>query len=141
MNYAIILAGGRGTRFWPLSRELEPKQFLNICSIRPMIEEAIDRIRPFIKKDNIYIATGKIYNKKIKKCLKKLNIPSSNILFEPESKNTFAPIAVLSKNINNLDSDAVIVALPSDHFIKHKDRFLRLLSKGIEIARSGYIVS
>jgi len=141
LNYAIILAGGTGTRFWPLSRELEPKQFLNVCSIRPMIEETIDRINPLIKKGNIYIATSSIYNRKIKKCLKKLKIPSGNILLEPESKNTFAPIAVLSKNINHLDSDAVIVALPSDHFIKHQNRFLKLLSKGIEIARCGYIVS
>ncbi len=141
MNYAIILAGGTGTRFWPLSRELEPKQFLNVCSSKPMIEEAIDRISPLIKKENIYIATSRIYNQKIRKCLKRLNISSSNILFEPESKNTFAPIAVLSKNINNLDSDAVIVVLPSDHFIKYQNRFLKLLSRGIEIARSGYIVS
>ena len=141
MNYAIILAGGTGTRFWPLSRELEPKQFLNVCSTKSMLEETIDRITPLIKKENIYIATSRIHNQKIKKCLKKLNIPSSNILLEPQSKNTFAPIAVLSKSINDLDSDAVIVVLPSDHFIKHNDRFSKLLSKGIEIARCGYIVS
>jgi len=141
LNYAIILAGGTGTRFWPLSRELEPKQFLNVCSSKPMIEEAIDRISPLIKKENIYIATSRSYNQKIRKCLKKLNISSGNILLEPESKNTFAPIAVLSKNINHLDSDAVMIVLPSDHSIKYQNRFLKLLSKGIEIARSGYIVS
>ena len=141
MNYAIILAGGKGERFWPLSRETEPKQFLNVCSIRPLIEETIYRISPLIKKENIYIATGKIHNKKIKGCLKKLNIPTGNTLFEPEGKNTFAPIAVLSRNINDLDSDAVIAVLPSDHFIKDNDKFLRLLSKGIKIARNGYIVS
>lgn len=141
MNYAIILAGGTGTRFWPLSRELEPKQFLNVCSIRSLIEGSIDRIRPLIKKENIYIATNKIYSRKIKKCIKKLNIPSDNILFEPASKNTFAPIAVLSKSINRLDSGAVILVLPSDHFIKYNDKFLRILTKGIEIAKKGYIVS
>ncbi len=141
MNYAIILAGGTGKRFWPLSRELEPKQFLNVCSTKSMLEESINRISPLIRKRNIYIAAGKIYNKKIRKLLKKTNIPSGNILSEPESKNTFAPIAVLSRNISNLDSDAVIVVLPSDHFIKLKDKFLELLSRGIEIARKGYIVT
>ncbi len=141
MNYAIILAGGTGTRFWPLSRELEPKQFLNVCSTKSMLEETINRITPLIKKENIYIATSRIYNQKIRKCLKKLNISFSNILFEPQSKNTFAPIAVLSKRINVLDSDAVIVVLPSDHFIKYQNRFLKLLSKGIEIAKQGYIVT
>lgn len=141
MNYAIILAGGKGERFWPLSRETEPKQFLNVCSIRPLIEETIYRISPLIKKDNIYIATGKIHNKKIKGCLRKINIPSGNILFEPNGKNTFAPIAVLSSDINDLDPEAVIAVFPSDHFIKDNDKFCRLLSKGIKIARNGYIVS
>jgi len=141
MNYAIILAGGKGARFWPLSRETQPKQFLNVCSIRPLIEETIYRISPLIKKEGIYIATGKIHNKKIRGCLKKINIPSGNTLFEPEGKNTFAPIAVLSKRISDLDSDAVIAVLPSDHFIKDNDRFIGLLSKGIKIARNGYIVS
>lgn len=141
MNYAVILAGGVGSRFWPLSRELEPKQFLNICSVRPMIEEAIDRVSPLIKRENIYIATSKTYTQKIKKCLKKLNIPSNNILLEPQSKNTFAPIAVLSNYINKLDSESLIVVLPGDHFIKNKNRFLKLLSAGIEAAKSGYIVS
>ncbi len=141
MIYAIILAGGKGARFWPLSRELEPKQFMNVYSNKPMIEEAIERIGPLVKKENIYIATGRIYNKKIEKCVKKLNIPSGNILFEPESKNTFAPIAALSARINKADPEAVIVVFPSDHFIKHNDKFLRILKKGIEIAKNDYIVS
>ena len=141
MNYAIILAGGTGTRFWPLSRELEPKQFLNVCAGKPLLEEAIDRISGLIKKENIYIATSEIHHKKIRRCLKKLSIPLNNILLEPESKNTFAPIAVLSKRINNFDSDAVIAVLPSDHFIKQKNSFLKFLAKGIGLAREGYIVS
>lgn len=141
MNYAVILAGGAGSRFWPFSRESEPKQFLNICSIRPMIEETVERVAPLIKRNNIYMATGKIYEGKITKCLKKLNISSRNILFEPESKNSFAPIALLSKDINNLDSDAVIAVLPSDHFIKYQGRFLKLISRGIEVARGGHIVT
>lgn len=141
MNYAVVLAGGIGTRFWPLSRELEPKQFLSVYSDKPMIEETLDRISPIIKKNNIYVATSKMHNRKIKKCLRKLNLSVNNILFEPESKNTLAPIAVLSRYINNLDSEAVMAVLPCDHFIKHNNRFLKLLKKGIEIARMGYIVS
>lgn len=55
MNYVIVLAGGVGTRFWPLSREMQPKQFLNIGSEKPMLEECLSRITPLIKKENIYI--------------------------------------------------------------------------------------
>lgn len=141
MNYAIILAGGSGTRFWPLSRKLQPKQFLNLCSKSPMIAETISRISRLIKKENIYIATGSIYKKQILKYAKDLSIPRGNILFEPDSRNTFAPIAVLSKRINDIDPQAVILVLPSDHFIKDKKEFLKILSQAIKSARRGYIVS
>jgi len=115
MNYAIILAGGSGSRFWPLSRQGEPKQFLNICSDRPMLEETIRRILKLIKRDNIYIATNKIYHRKIKGTLKKLGIPIQNMLFEPEGKNTLAPIGLLSKNIYQKDRQAVILVFCSNY--------------------------
>ena len=104
MNYAVILAGGIGSRFWPLSRTNEPKQFLNICSKKQMLEETIRRIGSLVKRDNIYIATNKIYHKKIKNYLKKLNIHPRNILFEPETRNTLAPLGLLSKNIYAKDN-------------------------------------
>lgn len=141
MNYAIILAGGTGTRFWPLSRQLEPKQFLNICSNRPMIEETISRLRGLVKRHNIYIATNKLHIKKMTKCVKGLKISMGNLLLEPEAKNTFAPIAVLSCKIDNEDPDAVIAVLPSDHFVKDKKKFLKLLTKAIKIAKLGYLVT
>ncbi|MDD4894954.1 MAG: sugar phosphate nucleotidyltransferase [Candidatus Omnitrophica bacterium] len=141
MNYAIILAGGKGSRFWPLSRELEPKQFLNVYSDKPLIEESINRISPLIKKENIYIASSRVYKEKINRCSRKLRIPLSNILLEPSPKNTFAPIAVLSKYIGDCDPGAVIISMPSDHFIKHTQKFLKLLNKGIEIVKRGYIVA
>lgn len=141
MNYAIILAGGVGSRFWPLSREEEPKQFLNLCSSRPMIEETIDRIRRLIPKNNIYIATNKIYHQKIKDCLKKMNISQRNLFFEPQARNTLAPIAKLTKNIYDKDKDSIILVLPCDHYIKNKSRFLKVLNKAISIAKRGHIVT
>lgn len=141
MNYTIILAGGTGKRFWPLSRESQPKQFLNVYSMRPLIEETIGRIKPLVSKENTYIATGRIYSRKIETFIKKSKIPSRNILFEPASKNTFAPIAVLSRSINELDPEAVIIVLPSDHFIRDKGRLLKVLAAGIEIAKKGYVVA
>jgi len=140
-NYAIILAGGIGSRFWPLSRESEPKQFLNICSKKPMLEETVRRIGSLVKRDNIYIATNKIYHKKIKNYLKKLNIHPRNILFEPETRNTLAPLGLLSKNIYNKDKEAVILVFPCDHYIKDKNRFSKILDKAIYLAKRGYIVT
>lgn len=141
MNYAVILAGGIGSRFWPLSRELKPKQFLNICSKKPMLEETVRRLGHLIKKDNIYIATNKIYYKKIRNYLKELNIYPGNILFEPEARNTLAPLGLLSKNIYNKDKEAVILVFPSDHYIKDKNRFSKILAKAICAAKRGYIVT
>lgn len=141
MNYAIILAGGMGTRFWPLSTHLEPKQFLNICSKKTMLEETIRRIGSLVKIDNIYIATNKIYHKKIRNYLKKPNIPPRNILFEPEARNTLAPLGLLSKNIYNKDKEAVILVFPSDHYIKDESRFSKILDKAICVAKRGYIVT
>lgn len=141
MNYAIILAGGTGSRFWPLSRAMEPKQFLNLCSGRPMIEDTIRRINCLIEKNNIYIATNKNYKKNIKGCLERLQIAARNVFFEPESRNTLAPIGVLSKGIYDKDKEAVILIMPSDHYIKDEDRFLKTLQKAIGIARNGHIVA
>jgi mannose-1-phosphate guanylyltransferase len=141
MIYAIILAGGAGTRFWPLSRQSEPKQFLNICSDRPMIEQTINRLHSLIKRDKIYIATNRLYHKKIKHHLKKLNVPRQNIFFEPEARNTLAPIGSLSKCIYEKDREAIIAVLPCDHHIKDVGRFLNVLKKAIIAAKDGYIIT
>ncbi|MDD5165815.1 MAG: mannose-1-phosphate guanylyltransferase [Candidatus Omnitrophica bacterium] len=141
MNYAIILAGGTGTRFWPLSRQMEPKQFLNVCSRKPMIEETIQRLDRLVKRDNIYLATNKAHEQKIKGCMKLLKLPFKNIFFEPQGRNTLAPIGFLSSRINALDKEAVVVVLPCDHIVKQSRIFLNLLKKGIDIAGQGYIVT
>lgn len=141
MIHAIILAGGAGTRFWPLSRQNEPKQFLRIFSARPLIEETIRRISPLIAKENIYIATNEIYYKKIKSCLSKLRVPARNIFFEPQAKNTLAPIGLLSRKIGEKDKKAVIVVLPSDHYVKYGGRFIKLLGQAANSASKGYIVT
>jgi len=141
MNYAIVLAGGSGSRFWPLSRKQQPKQFLNLCSDQPMIDKTINRISRLIEKKNIYIATNKIYAKKIGACLAKMKIPRSNAFFEPQARNTFAPIALLTKKIYDLDKDAVVLVLPSDHYIKEEDKCLQAYKKAILAAQKGYIVT
>jgi len=141
MNYAIILAGGVGSRFWPLSRNTEPKQFLNVCSKKPMIEETLDRISPLIKKKNIYITTNRIYQRKIQKNITRLGIPLKNILFEPDSKNTFPPLAVLSQKIRKLDPQAVMAVLPCDHVITKNQRFIYLLKAALAAAKQGNIVT
>lgn len=141
MNYALILAGGIGSRFWPLSNSQDPKQFLNLYSSRPMLEETIHRLRRLIKKENIYIATNQKYYQKIKNCVRNLKLAQKNILFEPQARNTFAPIAVLSKRIKGQDPQAVILVLPCDHLVKDQKKFITLLKEAIEVASQDRIVT
>lgn len=141
MNYCLILAGGSGTRFWPYSRHKDPKQFLNVCSNRPMLLDTIHRINRLIKPQNIYLATNAAHGSKIKQCLKDIPIPIKNIIFEPVVKNTFAPIIFLSYAISQKDPGAVIIVVPSDHFIREASRFRKTLEQAIKVAKRGYIAT
>lgn len=141
MNHAIILAGGIGSRFWPLSTQAIPKQFLSLCSDKPMLVEGIKRASALFGRDKIYIATNKIYKKQLLSCVSKLRIPKKNFFFEPESRNTFAPISVLAQKIFSKDKDAVIAVLPSDQFIKNRGEFLRTLKTAIKEAKKGDILT
>ncbi|MCM8796929.1 MAG: sugar phosphate nucleotidyltransferase [Candidatus Omnitrophica bacterium] len=141
MNYAIILSGGLGSRFWPLSKEEQPKQFLRICSSRPMLQETIERLNGFVSRSNIYIAANKNYAQQTRQCLSPLGLDRRKIFFEPQAKNTFAPIALLSKNISLKDAEAIIMVFPCDHYIKYRRKFLRTLRQAVEAAKQGYIVT
>lgn len=141
MTYAIILAGGSGARFWPLSRKATPKQFLSFSSNESLLEETVKRLNGFVIKDNIYIATSKIYKKNIFDIFHKFGIKSENIFFEPQGRNTFAPIGVLSKLIYDKDNDAAIVVLPSDHHIADGAEFARKLKIAFRATEKGYIVT
>jgi len=141
MNYALILAGGSGTRFWPLSRNTEPKQFLNVCSDKPMLEETIQRILPLINRENILIAANKMHKEKISACAKKIGIPEKNVFLEPEGRNTFPPIAFLSGKINKIDPEAVLCVLPCDHVIQNNKKFLSCLRQAAKAAADNCIVT
>lgn len=140
MNYAIILAGGIGSRFWPLSSDSEPKQFLPVYSPKPMLRETVERIIPLIKKENIFIAANARHRAKISSCLKGIGIKTKNMFFEPKGKNTFAPIAYLAKEIQKIDSEAVISVLPCDHVIQDSKKFLHYLSRAHKIAEQQRVI-
>jgi mannose-1-phosphate guanylyltransferase len=141
MTHVIILAGGSGTRFWPLSRRNQPKQFLRVCSEKPMIEDTLLRLDTLVPKNNIHIAAGLVHTNKIRQCASNLGIPLRNCFFEPSGKNTFSPIVLLSQKIYTFDPEAVIVVLPSDHFIKDSSGFRKIIKQAVSVAKNGYIVT
>jgi len=141
MNYAIMLAGGIGSRFWPISNNVQPKQFLGIYSSKPMICETLERLLPLIARERIFVAAGKNNAGRLNDCLKPYKFKRKNIFLEPSPKNTLPPIAYLVNRIYGEDKDAVIIAVPCDHVIRKNKSFLTCIKSGIEIADSGFIVA
>ncbi|MFH1507991.1 MAG: sugar phosphate nucleotidyltransferase, partial [Candidatus Omnitrophota bacterium] len=133
-NYAVILAGGQGSRFWPLSRSLEPKQFLSLGSTNSLLQNTISRTKKVIPAKNIFIVTSQLYFPEIFNYTLGLGIPKANIIFEPEGKNTAPSIAVASRLIAIIDPEALIVFLPSDHLITKQAGFKRLLANAFSLA-------
>lgn len=131
-TYAIIMAGGVGSRFWPRSREKMPKQLLKIFGENTMIQDTIKRIKKLIPDENIFIVTNKTQKEEIKKQLPE--IPGENIIVEPFGRNTAACIGLASIIINNFHPDAVTVVLPSDHIIRDVDAFTNILRKAVDFA-------
>jgi mannose-1-phosphate guanylyltransferase len=133
--YAVIMAGGKGERFWPQSRIKKPKQLLNILGEKTLIEESVIRLRPIISEKNIIIITNKLYVEQIKKLFP--NIPEDNIVGEPVGKDTAACIALaaaLATSKSGKESNPVLAVLPADHIIKKTESFCKVLEESAEIA-------
>ena len=132
----LILAGGRGTRFWPKSRKNYPKQFLSLTGDgKTMIQITVERLLPLVQLEDIYISTNKDYRDIVKQQLP--NLPEENILCEPVGKNTAPCIGLGAVHISKKYDDAIMMVLTSDHAIKMPDIFLDTLSKGCEVAAHG----
>jgi len=141
MNYAIILAGGVGSRFWPFSRELEPKQFIKIVGEDSLLQTTIQRLRGVVDPGHIYIVTNNIYFYEVKAQVAKLRIPEKNIILEPQGKNTAPAVGLCAKLISKIDKEALLITLPSDHYIKNISNFKRVLKNAVIAAKKGFLVT
>lgn len=128
MLCALIMAGGKGTRFWPLSTEEKPKQFLNLVGDNTMIQMTVNRILPIIPIERIFVCTGEKYTDYVINQLPEL--PKENIIVEPEGRNTAPCIALSSMIIKRKFNDASVLVLPSDHLIEKEDEFRSIILKG-----------
>ncbi|MDP2415370.1 mannose-1-phosphate guanylyltransferase [Daejeonella sp.] len=131
--YALIMAGGIGSRFWPISRTAHPKQFIDILGTgKTLIQQTYDRFLKIVPKENIFILTNESYIKLVKEQLPDLD--DSQILAEPVMRNTAPCIAYGSHKILKLNPDASIVVAPSDHLIMDSEEFTRCIKKSLETA-------
>jgi len=134
-NYCIIMAGGIGARFWPMSKTSRPKQFIDILGDgRTLIQQTFDRFLSVCPKENILIVTNEIYRQQ---CLDQLEgITKSQVLCEPCRRNTAPCIAYASYKIQQENPDARIVVAPSDHIILKEKEFIEIISTALEAAAS-----
>ncbi len=138
--YAVIMAGGVGTRFWPRSREKTPKQLLEIVGKGTMIQNTVARLRDLIAPRNIVIVTNKVQKPGLVKQLPE--IPLENILIEPIGRNTAPCIGLAALYIRRYDPDAVMVVLPADHIMQDEEEFRRVLRLATWVAyESGNLVT
>lgn len=125
MLHAVIMAGGSGTRFWPQSTKAHPKQFLNIFGDRTMLQDTVERIKPLVSADRVWVITNDKYVDLVKEQLP--DVPVDNIVGEPVGKNTAPCVAAAASLIQEKDSDGTMVVLPADHLIGKPKTFLSIL--------------
>ncbi len=140
--FAVLLAGGSGSRLWPLSRELYPKQLLSLIGDETLVQSSVKRILPLITIDNLRIVCGKLHFHEIEKQLKSIRIPTENkIIVEPCGRNTAPAILLCVLSILKSEKDALIVVLPSDHIVSDLNEFQNTLKSGINYAERDFILT
>ncbi|WP_026835014.1 mannose-1-phosphate guanylyltransferase [Eubacterium xylanophilum] len=132
----LIMAGGRGERFWPKSRKNLPKQFLSLTDDgTTMIQNTINRVKPLVDVEDIYVVTNRDYKGLAMQQLPE--IPEENILCEPVGRNTAPCVGLAAVHIKKKYDDALMIVLPSDHLIMYNAMFLSVLKDACELAEQG----
>lgn len=132
-RYGVIMAGGEGTRFWPLSRRELPKQFLNLTGADVLVNETFDRLTGIINPEDIFLVTNILY---AEKALEIMNhrVEKSHILGEPEARNTAACIGYAAMEILKKYGDGVMCIVPSDHYVKDWEDYQKTLDRAASLA-------
>ncbi len=132
--FFVVMAGGRGERFWPLSTEAVPKPFISLVGKKTLIELTVERAKRMVPIDHIFIVLGKVHLPVARTCLP--DIPPENFIIEPVERDTAPCISLAATIVTSKNPDAVMVVLPSDHFVPDEKNFLALLKKAIRAAQS-----
>jgi mannose-1-phosphate guanylyltransferase len=131
--YALIMAGGVGSRFWPKSRLRTPKHLLTIMNEKTMLENTINRLDQIIKREDCYIITNKHQKENVLKSIK--DIREENVISEPFGRNTAAAIGYGAVRLILKDPEAVMVVLPADHYIKNVSKFSKIITKAVDYCK------
>lgn len=138
-NYCVIMAGGVGSRFWPMSKTKNPKQFIDVLGIgKTLIQQTFDRFKPICPVENIYVVTNDIYYDLVKEQLPE--IKTNHILTEPLRRNTAPCIAYANQKIMLENKNANIIVAPADHLIIKEEEFHRVINTGLEFTKNNNVL-
>ncbi|MBT3240471.1 MAG: NTP transferase domain-containing protein [Chloroflexi bacterium] len=138
-NYALIMAGGGGTRLWPLSRKDKPKQMLKLVGDRTLFQVSVDRLMGLFPPENILVVTSALQATAFQEQVPE--IPKDNYIVEPGPRDTAAAIGLSAAILKLRDPKAVMSVVTADHFIDHESRFLQILRVAQQVAETGYLVT
>lgn len=137
--FPVIMAGGSGTRFWPLSRAAKPKQFLALATKRPLLTETLARVAGVAPVKSTFVVCGAAHAKAVQQALPRL--PRRNVLVEPIARNTAPAIALATAHVARVSPEGVVVVLPSDQHVANVRAFEASVAHAVEAARGGRIVT
>jgi len=134
-RFVIIMAGGRGERFWPVSREKMPKQLLALLGKKSFLQETVDRVLPLVPVKNIFVITNEKQLPEVRKQLPK--IPKANLIAEPVNRNTCAAVTLAAALVGARSTTGVMAVLPADHVIPDGEKFQQVLNDAFDLAGRG----
>ena len=137
-RYVIIMAGGRGERFWPVSREKTPKQLITLLGKKSFLQQTVDRVLPLVPLKNILIITNAVQAPTVRKQLPKL--PKENVIAEPVGRDTCAAVTLGAAIVGARSTTAVMAVLPADHVIPEEKKFQQVLSDAFDLASRGQVI-
>jgi mannose-1-phosphate guanylyltransferase len=133
-RYAVIMAGGKGERFWPRSRRLIPKQFMSLSGEKSLLRQSYERIRKLFAPGNILVVTGRDYITLARQQLP--DLPPGSFLVEPEGRNTAPCIGLAALHLHRRDPQSVMAVFPADHLVRGRKSFLNCLETGLRLAET-----
>src|SRR5947207_9030636 len=137
-GFVIIMAGGKGERFWPVSREKTPKQLLTLLGNRSFLQQAVDRVLPLVPIKNILIITNEVQAPEVRKQLPKL--PKANVIAEPVGRDTCAAVTLGAALVGARSTTGVMAVLPADHVIPEEKKFQQILGDAFDLASRGQVI-
>src|SRR5688500_4836925 len=136
--FVIIMAGGRGERFWPVSREKTPKQLITLLGGKSFLQQAVERVLPVVPLKNIYVITNEVQAPEVRRQLPKL--PKENVVAEPVGRDTCAAVTLGAALVGARSTTAAMAVLPADHVIPEEKKFQQVLADAFDLAGRGQAI-